>query len=188
MKSWKPYYENRAEKGPRTLMLEALRYVEQYGKALDLGAGGLADTQHLLSRFDHVTAVDSDQDSLDRSERVVADNLVFVPSGFEDFAYGEDTFDFINAQFSLPFIDPTKFDHIVDKIMGSLKNGGVFAGTLFGVDDWRNDLSKVKRQLVFITEAEARALFKDVEILEFNVDEAEATKGHKQVYKIIVRK
>src|SRR4029077_4545863 len=59
----------------------------------------------------------------------------FVLSRFEDFDYPDRAYEFVNAEFSLPFISAAAFPSVFTKLMDSVKIGGLFTGQLFGPND-----------------------------------------------------
>ena len=62
----------------------------------------------------------------------------FVLSRFEDFDYPDRAYEFVNAEFSLPFIRAAAFPSVFTKLMASVKIGGLFTGQLFGPNDSGN--------------------------------------------------
>ena len=56
-------------------------------------------------------------------------------SRFEDFDYPDRAYEFVNAEFSLPFIGAAAFPSVFTKLMASVKIGGLFTGQLFGPND-----------------------------------------------------
>jgi hypothetical protein len=58
-----------------------------------------------------------------------------VLSRFEDFDYPDCAYEFVNAEFSLPFINAAAFPSVFTKLMASVKIGGLFTGQLFGPND-----------------------------------------------------
>ena len=121
---------------PRPLLIKAAGLAEPKGHALDAGAGALNATKYLLSAgFKHVTALDSSPASRQVAEELFADQVTFVSAQFEDFAYPNGAYDLVNAEFSLPFIGIHAFPSVFGKLLGSVKDGGLFTGQLFGPND-----------------------------------------------------
>ena len=56
-------------------------------------------------------------------------------SRFEDFDYADRAYEFVNAEFSLPFINAAAFSSVFTKLMASVTIGGLFTGQLFGPND-----------------------------------------------------
>src|SRR4051794_17883566 len=121
---------------PRPLLIKAADLAEPEGHALDAGAGALNATKYLLSAgFKHVTAFDSSPASQQVAEELLADQVTFVLARFEDFAYPNEAYDLVNAEFSLPFIAAYAFPSVFSKLLCSVKTGGLFTGQLFGPND-----------------------------------------------------
>ena len=131
-KGERQYYERSAETGPRPLLLRALESVEHTDTALDLGSGAGNDTRRLLHEGFLVTAVDSNPISAEYMRKITDPRLRFLNANIEDFNFTPNTYDIINAQSSLPFLEPEKLAAIMPKIITSLKPNGIFVGNFFG--------------------------------------------------------
>ena len=175
---------------PKAMLLRALRHARTKAHALDLGAGALNDSRHLLSiGFERVTALDATRPS--GSELAGTSRFQFVHSKFEDYAFPVAAFDFINAQFSLPFTPPDRFAAVFDGVISALQPGGIFVGELFGNrDEWAADTG-----MTFHEPAEASALLaRDADFLYFAEEEdwrgtlASGEKKHWHILYFIVRK
>src|SRR4051812_45139481 len=117
---------------PRPLLIKAAELAEPKGHALDAAAGALNATKYLLSTgFKHVTSFDSSPASRQVAEELLADQLTFMLTRFEDFTYPNGAYDLVNAEFSLPFIGAQTFPSVFNKLLGSVKTGGLFTGQLF---------------------------------------------------------
>ncbi len=168
---WKRYSERTKERPPRELLVEALKYVEERGAALDLGPGALNESKFLLEQgFASVTAVNKDSLESDpvvreRATSFPQDRFTYRVSNFEDFDFEPDTYDLVNAQYSLPFNRPETFDSTFTKIIGSLKKDGIITGQFFGMSDEWNDGSGT---MTFLTREHAQDLLKECEIIIFN--------------------
>jgi SAM-dependent methyltransferase len=159
------------------------------GDALDIGAGAGRDSAYLLEAGWHVTAVDSSPAAVDLLRRLAPeDRLRVVRAAAQDFEPG--TYDLVNAQFSLPFVPPPRFDATVRRLQQSVRAGGVMAVTFFGLrDEWNVAGSR----LTFTTEDEVRRRFAGwgiLELTEIDEDGTTATGGHKHwdVIHVIARK
>lgn len=190
--AWGSYIEKTKElnKGPRILLVEALKLTSKRNSALDLGAGALNDTKYLLDQsFRKVTAVDQDEKSKEIAKELSDDRLIFIEGKIEEFEFPDDTYDLINAQFSLPFIDTNKIEEVLAKIAGSLIEEGVFVGQLFGErDEWSK-----RENINFHTVDKIRVMLKNVEILKLEEEEKEGATvegayKHWHIIHIIFRK
>lgn len=186
---WNKYYEAQGSNPPRAELVEALAFVSSKDTALDLGAGSLRDSVYLLDQgFRHVTAVDSNP-SVGEIQKDLSSGLEIIISKFEDFNFPEESFDIINAQYSLPFISHREFENIFLKIKKSLKKGGVFTGQFFGdKDEW-----KYSRDMNFLTKEESLELVQDMDIIKFTEEEkdektAAGVDKHWHIFNMILRR
>jgi len=190
--NWKNYHENTSgEYPPRPFLVKAIPYVFEKKEALDLGGGALNDCKYLLREgFEHITVVDIEEGVKERVEEI-SDNRVDVEiTPFDNFDFPENKYNLINAQYSLPFHGPEVFDGLINKIVNSLKAGGVFTGQFFGKNDQWN---KESSSLVFHIKEDALSLLKDLEIIEFQEEEKDGTTAsgntkHWHIFNFIARK
>lgn len=189
---WKEHIKDLEGVPPRELLVEAAEMVGSKKEALDLGPGALSDSIYLLSQgFEHVTAVDIHDTARELAKKLPQDKFDFVVSSFEDFAFGENTYDLINAQYSLPFNPPESFSNVIEKIKSSLKRGGVFTGNFLGMkDSW---YEKRKGEMSFQTRTVLEELFADMETITFEEEERDGktTDGkekHWHLFNVIARK
>lgn len=153
--TWNEYLKNSKNHSPRPLMREALAHVHAKEAALDLDCGALNDTAYILEHgFEHVDAVDSNpsvEELLPRVNDFIRNNITFIPRSFSDFVFPPAHYDFINAQYSLPFIGTADFRTVIARMKDSAKSKGVFAGQFFGLEDgWtgRSDIHFCSREEV----------------------------------------
>lgn len=133
------------------------------GYALDLGSGAGRDTRYLLSQGWDVTAVDSNSDAIAILAELPQDHLRIVQSSFEDFTYGHEVYDLINAQFALPFNPEASFNEVFARIKRALKPGGYFTGQFFGVrDQWNTP----ENNMTFLTREQVDELLSDMKVVE----------------------
>ena len=170
---WDAYYDQTAERKPRPSILEAIEAAPSRDKVLDLGAGVMSDSQFLLDQgFNEVTAVDKvpTVEALAEEKILAAEGrLKVVIEDFTDFDFQENMYDLINAQYSLSFVDKENFDTVFERMKNSLKEGGVFVGTLFGdKDSWAQ-----REDMTCPTRDEFLALLQGMEILKFDEEERE---------------
>jgi SAM-dependent methyltransferase len=158
------------------------------GEALDVGAGAGRDTAHLLRQGWRVTAVDASPSSATALRRMPRQrNLEVVLSAAQDFE--PETYDLVNAQFSLPFIPLARFDATVRRLRDSVRPGGIMAATFFGHhDDW----NVAGAELSFSTRPEIENLFRGWEIIELTEEDADGhtadgTPKHWHVFHVVAR-
>lgn len=153
---WKTYYETTHQKEPHKLLMQALPYVKNKGLALDLGAGAGRDTRHLLQEGFQVDVVEQDEDA----NPYLPHEATVTNASFADFSYPEARYDFVNAQFALPFNPPESFERVFGDIKKSLRPGGILAGQFFGTeDDWARNPS-----MSFHTKEDAQRLLNDLTV------------------------
>jgi len=161
--TWKKYLQNTKNKPSCALLKETLAYVTTKENALDLGAGALNDTREIVrGGFHTIDVVDMEPNVAElikslRTELHTGHEINFYNQSFESFVFPNSKYDLINAQYSLPFITPHKFDSVWSKIPTSLKPGGIFTGTFFGVEDEWND--GARSNITFHNKEEALSLF-----------------------------
>jgi tellurite methyltransferase len=167
------YIEARRFDPPRPLLIKAAALVERREHALDAGAGALNATKYLLSAgFAHVTALDASPHAQKIAEELPPERVTFVLSRFEDFVFPENSYDLVNAEFTLPFINRGHFAPVFTKLLNSVRDGGIFTGQLFGTNDsWNVENSGMS----FHTRAEVEALFRDFELLQFEEEDHPGT-------------
>lgn len=170
MGRWSQFNEATKNNPPRELYVEALRLVKPTDVlALDIGAGACNETKDMLSRGFRVVAIDSNPEIHGIAATIESDKLTVHETSMEKYDYGSERYDFIVAMFALPFVEPHNFDVTFNKIIRSLKPGGVFAFHLFGVNDgWA-----ANKNMTFFEEKSARELFgnnKQLLFKEFDYD------------------
>ncbi len=161
---WQEFIERTKGSPPSPFLIKAVTLVDVRNEALDLGAGALNDSKYFLSEnFKHVTALDRHNSADEIAEESTEERFSFVMSTFENYEFPKNTFDLINAQFSLPFNPSASFQEVFERMKSSLKPKGIFAGQLFGVNDsWNTPESK----LTFHTREQAEKLLADMEVIE----------------------
>ena len=188
---WFKYAERAAGKPARPLLIEAVDLAPGRGAALDIGAGALNDSIHLLkSGFRQVTALDAEPIAQGIADTLPADRFDYVISSFETFSFPRGAYDLLNAQYALPFIRPDQFDRVFAAILAALKPGGILTGQLFGDrDDWSGTSS-----MTFQTRAQAEALLAPLTVLSFREEDdpdgstLNGVPKHWHLYHFIARK
>lgn len=188
--TWTEYFEQTKNQPPRSLLVEALKFVLEKDEAIDLGSGALNDSKYLLEQgFKHVAALDKEPVAKEIAEKLPKEKFTYIISDFETYSFPVNKFDLVNAQYALPFIKPEVFENVFHNIVASIKADGILVGQLFGNrDEWKN-----KENMNFHTLEEAKGMFLDLEILYFEEEEKEKPTAagimkHWHVFHFIARK
>ncbi|MES2213957.1 MAG: class I SAM-dependent methyltransferase [Patescibacteria group bacterium] len=173
MSDWSIYYKQHLSRPPRPLLVKAVSSCINKDRALELGAGTLIESKFLLdSGFNKVMAIDSSSEIENFAKAINDERLEVQVSAFQDLVLFPENYDLISAQYALPFYGPKGFEDFIQKLIDSLKPGGVFVGQFFGDrDEWNTG----KKHLAFQTKEEALALLSGLKIEEFTEEEKEGT-------------
>jgi|ERR1035437_327847 SAM-dependent methyltransferase len=184
-KDWSEYYNFTREQPPRELLVEALSYVKNTGKAIDIGGGALRDTRLLLQKGFDVTVVDKSPLLEKEAQGINSERLHLFETSFEDFQFPVDEYILASAMYSLPHCEPAHFSQVIANIKSSLKKGGIFCGQMFGDhDQWSKTVG-----MTYLTANEAREYLKDMEIISFQEEETkEGETKHWHIFNFIARK
>lgn len=196
-KSWTPYYQEKLNKPPRDLVIQALSYHKNdypHKNALDLGAGVGNDTLFLLKNGWHVWANDKEQAAISIiSQRKDVDpyrkNLTLIPGDFSVIPWQDlPKLDLIYAGYSLPFAQPEKFKDLWNNITNSLAPNGIIAAHFFAADhqgfNWWT-----QRKMSFFTKKELLNFFENFTIEFFEEINEKDTQGKiDHSFNIIARK
>ena len=176
---------------PRPLLIRAAGLAESKDHALDARAGALNATRYLLSAgFKYVTAFDFSPASRTVAAELPREQVRFVLSRFEDFDYPYRAYEFVNAEFSLPFISAAAFPSVFTKLMASVKIGGLFTGQLFGPNDSWNLPESVMN---FHSRSDVERLLRGWAVLELTEEDRPGTTKlgedkHWHIFHIIARR
>ncbi|MGL1891835.1 MAG: class I SAM-dependent methyltransferase [Spirochaetaceae bacterium] len=192
---WSDYFKNTIDKEPNeTLVFAAKLIKDQPNKcALDIGSGTGSDALHLLEQGFKVTALDQEKNSIDiiknKVSKKLKKSLTLEHTFMQNFTITNNSYNLINATFSLPFCKKSDFIKIWDDIYKGLKSNGVFSGQIFGEnDDWANI-----QEMSFFTNEEIDDLIVNY-IPEYykEVDEkgliADGSEKHWHLFNIVLRK
>ncbi|MBL8087334.1 MAG: class I SAM-dependent methyltransferase [Chthonomonas sp.] len=133
--NWSEYYRRSLDRPvhPNYALLEP--HLDGLGDAIELGCGVGNGVLWLLERGLHVIAVDNDNEALQIVEGRLPDgaDCHLVGSMLENLALPD--VDVVVAQFSLFFMHPKDFPATWDRIVASIRPGGLFMGQFLGPDD-----------------------------------------------------
>ena len=140
---WPAYFGAVLGNGPRDTLVAALDSFDKEGLvdgfSIDLAAGEGRDTLELLNRGWRVLATESCPEAfsflLPRVSEASKSRLTTLVAAFAETQLP--TCDLINASYALPFCEPAHFPDLWNRIVGSVRQGGRFAGQFFGKrDSW----------------------------------------------------
>jgi len=188
--NWTDFYKATKDNPHWPLLERAVSLLGHQGHALDLGCGAGRDTRYLLAQGWFVTAVDSDPHAIALLAELAQERLRIVQSSFEHFVYGNEVYDLVSAQFSLPFNPRASFPSIFTRIKQSIKPGGLFTGQFFGIrDEWNTQ----GNDMTFLTQEQAEELLSDLKVREFTEEDkmgntAAGVLKHWHVFHVIAQK
>lgn len=186
---WKEYFNNTKDKPARPLLVKALPYVEHRELAIDLGSGALNDSIFLLREgFRKVIALDREPVAQEIAAALPHERFEYVISSLETFDFPV-PFDLVNAQYSLPFINPEQFESVFYKIISALNDSGIFVGQFFGDrDGWT-----LNNKMTFHNKEQVEKLLSGHEIILLEEKEndrptASGAMKHWHIFDFIIRK
>lgn len=159
------------KKRPNAILVELVSSMgHEQGKALDLGAGPLVESQFLLESEYEVDAVDKDPASANIAREINNKKFKFFAQNIVDFDFKKEKYDLVVSLLTLPFIQPEAFNDVFERLVSSVKTGGYIYVSLFGDrDDW----AKTQSKMTFLTKQKTEGLFKSFEIIQFIEEEEE---------------
>lgn len=164
IQDWSEYFGFTRLKPPYSLLVEAVKYVKEKNKAIDIGGGALRDTRYLLAQGFDVTVIDSSPLLIQEADRIKNIKLHPIVIPFERFDYPKNKYDIAISMFALNFCNPLHFDEVLKKIEDSIKTGGIFCALIFGNrDKWSSYTDKT-----YPSKDHMIKLLKDFEIISFN--------------------
>ena len=190
-RDFRAYYEGIAGRPPRPTLLQAADGFAEPGFAGDLGCGDGRDTIELLRRGWQVLAIDSSAQGIERLRS--RPDLPLDARLETRLARIEESdwlpADLINASFVLPLIAPEDFPAVWSRLGQRLREGGRFAGQLYGPrDGWAG-----RAGLTIHDRAEVDALTAGYEVerleeVESDEPTAKGTPKHWHVFHLVLRK
>ncbi|MCW1891944.1 MAG: class I SAM-dependent methyltransferase [Candidatus Uhrbacteria bacterium] len=188
--NWLTYYANTKNRPPSDLLVKALEYVSQKGRAIDIGGGALKDSRYLLQEGFEVINIDSQKLPADFTRDIDKERFQHVVSSFEKYVFPKEAYDLASAMYALPFNRPETFDRVFEDVKKSLRVQGILCGNFFGDrDSWAND-----PKMTFHTLDRAKASLADLEVLFFKEREwggmlaDGVTKKHWHIFEFIARR
>ena len=165
--SWRDYQESTFKMKPNYLAVYLVNH-QSFQKVIDLGCGSGNDTVYFARKGKSVLAIDRELSENYITQRLSIKELkrVFLQQSFFETVLLPQT-DCVYSVFSLSFCDPCSFIILWNKIVQSLKSGGLLAANLFGERDSHSNNSKVST----FTKEEILKLLVDFEIVKWKEQE-----------------
>jgi 2-polyprenyl-3-methyl-5-hydroxy-6-metoxy-1,4-benzoquinol methylase len=127
------------DRAPNDLVIEAASMFGRSagGRALDIGAGSLSSSRHLLSSGFVVDAVDPDPHVAELAAALGDSRLQMHWTDIRDVELAEGRYDLIVAMHVLHLIPRADLHALMPRITNWLADGGVFCATFLGIrDSW----------------------------------------------------
>jgi 2-polyprenyl-3-methyl-5-hydroxy-6-metoxy-1,4-benzoquinol methylase len=138
--SWRPSYARHCrDHTANALVIEAASILGRSvgGRALDIGAGSLSSSRHLLSAGFIVDAVDPDPYAAELAAALDNSRLLLHCADIQDVELAKRRYNIIVAMHVLHLIPRPDLHTLIPKITGWLTDGAVFCATFLGNrDSW----------------------------------------------------
>ncbi len=182
---WSEWYDMTRLQSPNKLLVEALSYVKNMGKVIDIGGGALRDVRYLLQKGFDVTVIDKSPLLEKESLKIKSERLHSFVTSFEDFNFPTNEYVLASAMQSLSYCDFAHFDRVITDIKSSLKKGGIFCGQMY--DEYSKESMSLHK--TYKTADEIKEYLKDMEIILFEEERTEEGRTkHWRIYNFIARK
>ncbi len=182
---WSEWYDLTRAKSPSRLLVEALSYVKDTGKVIDIGGGALKDTRYLLQKGFDVTVIDNSPLLEKEASAINNERLHPFVISFEDFHFPINDYVLASAMQCLSYCEPAHFSRVIIDIKSSLKEGGIFCGQIY--DEYDQNSKSLHK--TYKTADEIREYLKDMELILFKEEETEEGRTkHWRIYNFIARK
>jgi tellurite methyltransferase len=166
---WSSYYKNTLLKEPnKTAIIACKQFINTVEKTvLDIGSGTGCDSMYFLENGFTVFALDQETNALDILQEKIKGNtnfnINFIHSQIQEYIIPNNTFDIINASYSLPFMPKKQLMIVWQKIYDGLKINGILSCQLFGIhDDWAKNT-----EMAFLSIGVVKRICKNYEIVHF---------------------
>lgn len=135
------YYEKHKDRPARQFVVNASALItERPALALDLGAGQMTESKHLLGQGFATHAVDINPDVRKYAEGLLASpDFSLTVCDFRDLNLPDASLNLVVSQFALQFISKENLGTLTDKIRTWLKPYGLFVANVLGTGDLWND-------------------------------------------------
>jgi 2-polyprenyl-3-methyl-5-hydroxy-6-metoxy-1,4-benzoquinol methylase len=159
---------------PNTLVVEAVSLLGRRagGRALDIGAGSLSSSRHLLSTGFAVDAIDPDPHTAQLAAALDDPRLVMHCADIRDVELPERSYDIIVATHVMHLIPRADLYALMPKIRSWLMDGAVFCATFLGIrDSW----APTPWRATVLRPEEVLDLTSDLEVIRMDEHEYDGT-------------
>ena len=158
---------------PNPLVAEAVSALgRSAGRALDIGAGSLSSSRHLLASGFVVDAVDPDPHVAELAVALGDSRLSMHWTDIRDIELAERSYDLIAAMHVLHLIPRADLHALMPKITSWLTDGAVFCATFLGIrDSW----APTPWRATVVRSAEVLELVSGLELIRFDEHEHDGT-------------
>lgn len=175
---WPQYYAAQAGRPVRDLVIRGAGAVERPGHAVDLGCGDGTETAWLLEHGWWVTAVDGTPEALGLVTQKAEGHRERVEVVLADLAdYDVPPAELVVACASLPFVPPSRFDQVWQRVRNAIRGGGVLAVNLFGERDTWAQPDTLVPGLTFHTRDQVEQLVRGLTVVEISEHEYDGPSG-----------
>lgn len=159
---------------PNALVVEAVSLLggSAGGRALDIGAGSLSSSRHLLSAGFIVDAVDPDPHAAELAAALGNPRLLLQCADIRDVELAERSYNIIVAMHVLHLIPRADLHALMPKIAGWLIDGAIFCATFLGT---RDSLAPTPWRATVLRPDEVLELASGLEVIRLDELEYEGT-------------
>jgi SAM-dependent methyltransferase len=167
---WGRYQKITKDNKPRHLAICLKNFLYKEMSIIDIGCGAGTDSMYFIEQGCFVNAIDKVTNGIEHRKlelrHDIKDKLSIINGDFTNMEFP--VCDAVYASFSLPFCNPNNFNKFWINIEKSVREGGIFAGIFFGVnDDWYN----ISKNITFHRKYEIEELLKTYNIKKFEEKE-----------------
>lgn len=187
---WTTYNSAQVGRAPRRLCLDVLELAGPGGGrvAVEIGAGAGVEAKAMLDAGWVVHAYDRDPEMPERLRALAGADADVVASVGQVEQIELPPADLVHSGYSLPYLDPARFDDLWLRIRAALRPGGWLAVNLFGDrDEWAGDPT-----LSIVTRERLDEMFDGLEVVRLDEEDADgmAFSGpkHWHVFTVIARR
>jgi tellurite methyltransferase len=192
---WSNYYKNTLHKEPNKTAIIARKQFEitKDKIVLDIGSGTGCDSFYFLENGFTVFALDQEINALnilkDKVQGKTDIHIKYILSQIQEYDIVDNSFDLINASYSLPFMPKNQLMDVWQNIYNGIMVNGILSCQLFGIhDDWANNA-----EMTFLSNTEVKEMCKKYRVIYFEeLDEdgliADKSAKHWHLFDLVLSK